>query len=131
MGFPTEHHQPVIDTTFTGIMALPVKNIAQGATLIAILNVLSFTGGVAPSIALRMFNLDLQGVRVPAGKINGGGGAITAPGQQILVYGPDGANSIFGDDKNSGALPRNVDLSIDSSAGDQTSTSIQLDVIIA
>lgn len=130
MAVRTEHSQ-IVDATFTTTLLVPVKNEVRGSTLIAILNVVSFTGGVAPSIALRLFNLDKQGARVPATKINGSPGNIIVPGTQTLVWGPGGAADSLADDGNSGALPRNVEIEVNPDNGDQTSANITLDVILA
>ena len=130
MSIPTEHRRPIVDAAFSETDVVRMTNRARGSTLIAILDVDSFVGGLVPALALRLFFLNRRGFRIPSTKVSAGSGLINAPGQQILIYGPDGANSTFGDDKNSGALPRMFEIEV-KPTGDQTSADIKLDVILA
>ncbi len=124
----TVHRQPIADATFTTRTVIPVTNETRASTLIAILNVASFTGGVSPSLQLKLFFMNLQGIRTTAGKVNAAPGTIMAAGTQVMVYGPNAADT-FGDDVNQGALPRNFEVEVDPN-GDQTSADIELDIIL-
>lgn len=125
----TRHTQPINDATFTGSQSIRITNHVVGSTLLATLNVLGFVGGGSPSVRLRIFFVDDSGERV-GGKRNQGAGIVIVPGVHLLVLGPGGANSTMGEDKNNGALPSSFDLEVDNN-GDQTSTDVRLDVVLA
>ena len=125
----SKHTQPIKNAAFSGIQSVRIANQAVGATLTAYLNVLSFTGGVSPSLRLMLNSVDDSGNVLD--KINGGLGTIILPGLHVLIFGPGGNASAIGDDKNNGALPARFDLRVDDSAGDQTSADIALEVIIS
>ena len=125
----TDHVQPVKDAAFAGNLTVPVTNEHRGTTLIATLRVISFTGGVAQGMTVRLFFVNLDGVRTPATKINGGGGVLAVPGTHVLGFGPATAQQ-GATDPNIGALPRNFEIDLLSS-GDQTSADITFDVVLA
>jgi hypothetical protein len=125
----TRHTLEITDAVFTGGRLFKMTNQVVGSTLTAMLNVSSFTGGIAPAVTLRMFYLGDDGERL-GNKMNGGTGEVTAAGLHTLIFGPNGTASGVGDDKNTGALPRNFQLEL-LSPGDQDSADLTLDVVIS
>ncbi len=122
----TTHEQLVADAAFTGIQVFQRQNQGVGATLMLLMTVNSFTGGVAPSLRAKLFFREADGTRIGT-KMNQGLGTLLAPGLHILIFGPDGNNASIGDDKNSGMLPKLYEIEIESN-GDQTSADMKVDL---
>ncbi len=125
----TDHYQAFADANFTATRTIAVTNETRGSTLIATLQVLSFTGGSANKISTRLFFVSTEGVRTPSTKVNASAGELLAAGTHVLSWGPAGDQQ-GSQDKNFGALPRNFEIDIVPN-GDQTSADVKFDIVIA